>query len=65
MVLVYLLPISWANIILGSRWLANFGPHVADYAALTLKIFHQGKFLTLQGEGAKSATQAQLHHLRI
>lgn len=40
------------------------GPHVADYAALTLKFFHQGKFITLQGECVKSATHAQLHHLR-
>jgi len=36
-VLVYLLQISGADVILGSMWLATLGPHVVDYAALTLK----------------------------
>ncbi|MCI14272.1 hypothetical protein A2U01_0035401, partial [Trifolium medium] len=43
---VYFLPISGADVILGSTWLATLGPHVADYAALTLKFFYQGKFIT-------------------
>lgn len=33
------LQISVTYIILGSTWLAILGPHVADYAALTLKFF--------------------------
>ena len=44
---VFLLPVAGADIILGSSWLATLGPHVADYAALTLKIFYKGKFVTL------------------
>lgn len=44
---VYLLQISGADIILGSTWLATLGPHVADYAALSLKFFQNGHFITL------------------
>nr|XP_027186266.1 uncharacterized protein LOC101496407 [Cicer arietinum] len=61
---VYLLQISGADIILGSTWLATLGPHVADYAALTLKFFRQGKFITLQGETNMEPSPAQLHQFR-
>ncbi|MCI17006.1 hypothetical protein A2U01_0038153, partial [Trifolium medium] len=61
---VYLLQISGADVILGSTWLATLGPHVADYAALTLKFFQNGQFITLQGERAVEASPAQLHHFR-
>ncbi|MCI33850.1 hypothetical protein A2U01_0055068, partial [Trifolium medium] len=61
---VYLLHISGADVILGSTWLATLGPHVADYATLSLKFFQHGKFITLQGEGQVEATPAQLHHFR-
>jgi hypothetical protein len=61
---VYLLQISSADVILGSTWLATLGPHVADYAALTLKFFQNGQFITLQGEGNVEASPAQLHHFR-
>ena len=61
---VYLLPVSGADLILGSPWLATLGPHVADYAALTLKFFYHGNFLTLQGEVSSTPTQAHLHQLK-
>ena len=61
---VYLLHISGADVILGSNWLATLGPHVADYAALTLKFFHSGRFITLQGEHGSQPIPAQLHHFR-
>lgn len=61
---VYLLHISGADVILGSNWLATLGPHVADYAALTLKFFHSGRFITLQGEHGSQPILAQLHHFR-
>ncbi|XP_073220685.1 uncharacterized protein [Cicer arietinum] len=61
---VYLLQTSGADIILGSTWLATLGPHVADYAALTLKFFRQGKFITLQGETNMEPSPAQLHQFR-
>jgi hypothetical protein len=51
-------------VILGSTWLATLGPHVADYAALTLKFFQNGRFITLQGESDREATQAQLNHFK-
>ena len=61
---VYLLQISGADVILGSTWLATLGPHVADYAALTLKFFQNGHFITLQGEGTMEPSPAQFHHFR-
>lgn len=46
---VYLLHVVGTDVILGSNWLATLGPHVADYATLSLKFFLVGKFITLQG----------------
>jgi hypothetical protein len=60
----YLLPVAGADLILGSSWLATLGPHIADYASLTLKFYQQGRFITLQGDRAKGPQQAQLHQLR-
>ncbi|MCH80323.1 hypothetical protein A2U01_0001090 [Trifolium medium] len=60
---VFLLPFAGADLILGSSWLATLGPHVADYGALNLKFFYNGKFVTLQGQPATSPGPAQLHHL--
>ena len=61
---VYLLPVAGADLILGTAWLATLGPHVADYSALTLKFFHKGKFITLQGDTSMGPGQAQLHQLK-
>ncbi|PNX62659.1 hypothetical protein L195_g053097, partial [Trifolium pratense] len=38
-------------------------PHVADYGALSLKFFYNGKFVTLQDQPVASPGPAQLHHL--
>ena len=61
---VFLLPVAGADIILGSSWLATLGPHVADYAASTLKFFYKGKFVTLQGEKGTPPKLAQFNHYR-
>lgn len=61
---MYLLPVSGANLVLGSPWLATLSPHVADYAVLTLKFFHQGNFIKLQGEVSNTPAQAHLHQLK-
>lgn len=61
---VYLLPVSGADLVLGSSWLATLGPHIADYATSTLKFFQHGKFVVLQGEHTDQPQQAQLHHMR-
>ncbi|WVZ25959.1 hypothetical protein V8G54_004503 [Vigna mungo] len=37
-VLVYLLPVSGADLVLGSSWLATLGPHIADYATRIFSI---------------------------
>jgi hypothetical protein len=60
----YLLPISGADIILGSSWLATLGPRIADYATLTLKFYQDGKFITLQGERQGGPQPSQLHQMR-
>jgi predicted aspartyl protease len=60
----YLLPVAGADLILGSSWLATLGPHIADYANLTLKFYQQGKFITLQGDRGPAPQQSQLHQLR-
>jgi len=62
---VFLLPVVGADIILGSSWLATLGPHVADYAALTLKFFNKGKFMALQGERGTPPKLAQFNHYRM
>ncbi|KAJ1399119.1 Ribonuclease H-like superfamily [Sesbania bispinosa] len=61
---VFLLPISGAYLILGANWLKTIGSHIADYDSLQLKLLHEGKFITLQGEIDGSPTQAHLHHIR-
>ncbi|KAJ1376277.1 Retrotransposon gag domain, partial [Sesbania bispinosa] len=61
---VFLLPIQGADLILGANWLKTIGSHIADYDSLQLKLLHEGKFITLQGESDCSPTQAHLHHIR-
>ncbi|CAJ2644751.1 unnamed protein product [Trifolium pratense] len=60
----YLLPVAGADVILGASWLATLGPHVADYASLTLKFFLNGKFVTLVGDPIARPSPAQFHHLQ-
>lgn len=57
----YLLPVAGADVILGASWLASLGPHVADYATSMLKIYLDGKFVTLQGEESNKPIVAQLN----
>ncbi|GAU11620.1 hypothetical protein TSUD_346120 [Trifolium subterraneum] len=61
---VFLLPVVGADIVLGASWLATLGPHVADYASLTLKFFLEGKFVTLVGEHENRPVTAQLHQFK-
>lgn len=49
---------------MGSTWLATLGPHVADYATLTLKFFQNGQFITLQGDRNMEVSQAQFNHFK-
>ncbi|MCH80874.1 Ty3/gypsy retrotransposon protein, partial [Trifolium medium] len=61
---VFLLPVAGADVILGASWLATLGPHVADYASLTLKFFLKDKFVTLSGESVPRPNPAQFHHFK-
>ncbi|XP_027348235.1 uncharacterized protein LOC113859732 [Abrus precatorius] len=62
--LMFLLPISGADLILGASWLKTIGPHLADYESLQIKFLHEGRFTTLQGDSDILPTTAQLHHIR-
>lgn len=62
-VLAYLLPVAGADLILGSSWLATLEPHIADYAARSIKFYQDGKLITLQGEKQIDPQQSQLHQL--
>ncbi|PNX92889.1 Ty3/gypsy retrotransposon protein [Trifolium pratense] len=61
---VFLLPVAGADVILGASWLATLGPHVADYASLTLKFFLRDKFVTLTGQAVTRPIPAQFHHFK-
>ncbi|PNY15512.1 hypothetical protein L195_g012209, partial [Trifolium pratense] len=61
---VFLLPVAGADVILGASWLATLGPHVADYASLTLKFFLKNKLVTLSGEAVPRPNPAQFHHFK-
>lgn len=61
---VFLLMVARADVILGASQLATLGPHVAEYAALTLKFFLNGKFVTLTRETTIAPASTQFHHFR-
>ncbi|RDX64595.1 Retrovirus-related Pol polyprotein from transposon 17.6, partial [Mucuna pruriens] len=60
---VYLLPISGADLILGATWLATLGPHMANYSALSLKFYHEGKFIKLWVTSTSSASSHKMIEL--
>ncbi|KAI5400232.1 hypothetical protein KIW84_065234 [Lathyrus oleraceus] len=45
--LVYLLPVTDADLVLGAPWLKTLGPHIADYNALSIKFYVKDNFITL------------------
>lgn len=61
---VYLLSVLGADIVVGSKWLATLGPHVADYKSLSLKFYHQDQFITLVGDKSAKPLQTQFNHIR-
>lgn len=63
--LVYLLPITGADLVLEATWLAALGPHIADYNALLTKFYLGDSFVTLHGEpNLISPSPAQFHHIK-
>ncbi|MCH94219.1 hypothetical protein A2U01_0015176, partial [Trifolium medium] len=61
---VYLLPITGADLVLGAPWLKTLGPHIADYAVLSIKFYLNDKFITLRGDQLAEPGQSQFHHIR-
>ena len=43
----FVLPICGADVILGGKWLATLGLHMADYDRSQLKFMQNGKYVTL------------------
>lgn len=61
--LVYLLPVSAIDLILGSSWLATLSPHLMGYATLSLKFYHEESSL-LKVNMAICLLLPQLNHIR-
>ena len=53
----HVLPISGADLILGGKWLATLGLHMANYEQPMLKFLLHGRFVTLQGDSPIVPTQ--------
>ncbi|XP_050915075.1 uncharacterized protein LOC127130039 [Lathyrus oleraceus] len=62
--LVYLLPLTGANLVLGAPWLATLGSHIADYRAMSIKFHLDNTFITLHGEQTRTPSQAHYHHIK-
>ena len=62
-VLVFLLPVAEADLVLGSTWLSNLGPHMHDYTTKTLQFYLNDKLIRIQGIRSQFPAQAQFQHL--
>ena len=60
----FVLPICGADVILGGKWLATLGLHMADYDRSQLKFMQNGKYVTLQGDTSNRLARVECHHLR-
>ena len=60
----YVLLVSRADLILGGKWLATLGFHMANYEDPMLKFLSDRKSVTLRGEATPSVAQAEFHQLR-
>lgn len=62
--LVYLLPITGADLVLRAPWLKTLGPHNTNYNALSIKFHVKDTFITLYGDKQICPNQTQLHHIK-
>lgn len=62
----FVLPIAGSDVVMGASWLATLGPHVADYTIgkAKLKFYHEGEFITLNGQSNPSVERAEFHQLQ-
>jgi len=60
---VYVLHVAGGDVILGTTWLKQLGPHIVDYDSSFLRFVHQGKLITVFGEKTVPQ-QAQFHHIK-
>jgi len=63
---VFLLPVSGADLIIGTNWLSTVGPHIHDYRDLNIKFHYKGQQVTLQGDKYNQINleDAQYHHIK-
>jgi hypothetical protein len=61
---LYVLGLRGAEVVLGAQWLKQLGPVLMDYHSLTMKFFHQGTCIELQGETSSLPSPINLHQLQ-
>jgi len=59
----YVLPITAAELVLGSRWLATLDTHLMNYKEHFLTFYINGELITLHGETSNLPSLAQFHQL--
>ena len=59
----YVLPITVAELVLGSRWLATLDTHLVNYKERFLTFYINGKLITLHGKTSNLPSQPQFHQL--
>ncbi|XP_015953413.1 uncharacterized protein LOC107477848 [Arachis duranensis] len=52
------------DLVIGTPWLRTLRAHIVDYDAAFLRFWHEGQFVTVQGETSSALSQAQFHHIR-
>jgi len=59
----YVLPISAAELVLGSQWLTTLDTHLVNYKERFLTFYINGQLITLHGETSNLPSLAQSHQL--
>ncbi|CAJ2667675.1 unnamed protein product [Trifolium pratense] len=58
---VLILDLGGLNVVLGVSWLCTLGKVLMDWKTLTMQFWHQGKSITLQGQGENHEKQCYLN----
>nr|XP_025623830.1 uncharacterized protein LOC112716183 isoform X1 [Arachis hypogaea] len=60
---VFVLHVAGGDLVIGTPWLRTLRAHIVDYDAAFLRFWHEGQFVTVQGETSSALSQAQFHHI--
>ena len=61
---VYVLHVAGGDLVLGTTWLRTLKAHIVDYDASLMKFWHDGQYITIQGEQTLTPKQAHFHHVK-